>query len=132
MRPRWTTESPLNRIRANRALAMVSGSMAAAPGLPGSYSGNAPTAGRTFADCPSGCVARGPLGDGGRTRSLDEASVASVGSAFGIPHAWPTADQEPDATPAEIDFAPPLAGRGDGGVLLDDQHGITGPRPSVG
>src|ERR1700761_5026155 len=36
---------------------------------------------------------------------------------------WPTADQQPGATPAEKEFARPLAGHAEGGVLLHDQHG---------
>src|SRR3954468_20001904 len=36
---------------------------------------------------------------------------------------WPTADQQPGATAAQVEFAPPLAGHAEGGVLLDDQHG---------
>src|SRR4051794_29407958 len=34
---------------------------------------------------------------------------------------WPTADQQPGATPAPR--VHPLAGHAEGGVLLDDQHG---------
>src|SRR3954466_15641594 len=48
---------------------------------------------------------------------------------------WPTADQQPGATPAhapgpaaarppgEVPSPPPLAGHAEGGVLLDDQRG---------
>ena len=34
---------------------------------------------------------------------------------------WPTGDQQPNATPAQIEFAAELAGHAEGGVLLDDQ-----------